>query len=247
MESVASNDRDVRLRFMQIDDRAIAVLREVWATIEPELPSVLDGFYNHVGSVEELSKLVGTQTPRLKQAQSAHWQRLFAGRFDDAYFNGVRTIGLTHSRIGLKPRWYMGGYLYVLNRLVAIIVARHRWSPARLPATLSAVNAVVMLDMELAISVYQDALLEDQSRRQKELEGTIREFETSVEGVVRTLSSSSSGLETTAKAMTATAERTEAQAAAVAAAAEQASANVQTVATAAETSLQLIFARERKI
>ena len=34
----------------------------------------------------------------------------------------VHTIGLTHNRIGLEPRWYIGGYKFVMNRLVEIAV-----------------------------------------------------------------------------------------------------------------------------
>jgi len=81
---------------------------------------ILDAFYSHAGAVPQLASMVVNQIPRLKSAQQAHWQRLFAGTFDDAYMQGVRTIGLTHSRIGLDPRWYIGGYLLVLNMLAEI-------------------------------------------------------------------------------------------------------------------------------
>ncbi len=59
--------------------------------------------------------MIGNDIPRLKAAQGSHWGRLFNGRFDDAYINGVRTIGLIHNKIGLEPRWYIGGYNLVLE------------------------------------------------------------------------------------------------------------------------------------
>src|SRR3569833_452196 len=102
------------MRFMQISNATGEALREFWKVIEPKLPEILDGFYNHLASEPELAKLVGNQTPRLKQAQGSHWARLFAGHFDDTYMDSVRTIGLTHNRIGLEPRWYIGGYKFVM-------------------------------------------------------------------------------------------------------------------------------------
>jgi methyl-accepting chemotaxis protein len=60
------------------------------------------------------------------------------------------------------------------------------------------------------------------------------DFETSVGGVVQSVSASSIELKASAQSMSSTAEETNAQSSAVAAAAEQASANVQTVAAAAE-------------
>ena len=98
--------------------------RGILARCGAELPEIIDGFYQHVTSVPQLKALVGDQVPRLKQAQTAHWKRLFSGRFDDAYFAGVRTIGAVHHRIALEPRWYIAGYTYVLNRLVALAVRR---------------------------------------------------------------------------------------------------------------------------
>ncbi|WP_374379837.1 methyl-accepting chemotaxis protein [Dongia sp.] len=60
------------------------------------------------------------------------------------------------------------------------------------------------------------------------------DFESSVSGIVGTVSSSATELEKSAQGMSATAEQTNRQSTAVAAAAEQATANVQTVAAAAE-------------
>ena len=128
---IGSRRPRARTRFIGLDAEACRLLTAFWPTVEPELPGILDGFYQHVTAVPHLKQLVGDQIPRLKQAQTAHWQRLFSGRFDAAYFAGVQTIGLMHHRIGLEPRWYIGGYTYVLNRLVALAVRTHRWSPGK--------------------------------------------------------------------------------------------------------------------
>ncbi|MCE9650739.1 MAG: globin-coupled sensor protein [Parvibaculum sp.] len=227
-------DRDGRLRFMEINDATGAALRDFWKVIEPHLPDVLDGFYNHLTSEPSLAKLVGTQTPRLKQAQGGHWARLFSGTFDDAYMQSVRTIGLTHSRIGLEPRWYIGGYKYVMNRLIKIAVEKHRWSPAKMIATISAMNTAIMLDMEIAISVYQDAMVAERAERQTMLETAISDFEAVVGGVIKSVSAAADEMQSAAHSMASNAERTSEKTTTVAAAAEEASTNVQTVATASD-------------
>ena len=151
----AQNDSDARTRFMGISPATSQLLAEFWKQVEPALPPILEEFYRHVTSVPPLAKMLGTDIPRLKKAQSAHWERLFSGRFDDAYFAGVRTIGLVHNKIGLEPRWYIGGYNFVLSRLTSLAVRCYRWSPSKMQAVITAVNSAVMLDMDLAISVYQ--------------------------------------------------------------------------------------------
>jgi hypothetical protein len=86
------NDDDLatRTRFIGLDPAACALLTALWPAIEPELPAILDGFYQHVTTVPQLKKLIGDQAPSLKQAQTAHWRRLFSGRFDEAWLSGVR-------------------------------------------------------------------------------------------------------------------------------------------------------------
>ena len=112
----SSQDREIRMRFMRIDSRTGELLREFWKVVEPALPPVLDGFYQHVTAEPQLARLVGNDISRLKAAQGSHWSRLFNGRFDHEYMQGVRAIGLIHNKIGLEPRWYIGGYNFVLSQ-----------------------------------------------------------------------------------------------------------------------------------
>ena len=234
MSQSVQGDLGVRTRFIGLDADACALIKAFWPTVEAELPKIVDGFYQHVISVPHLKAMVGDQIPRLKQTQAKHWQGLFSGRFDEAYFASVHTIGIVHHRIGLEPRWYIAGYTFVLNRLVALAVRTHRWSPRKLAALIAAVNAGVMLDMDIAISTYQEALLAEREQRTKRLDVLLRAFETTTAGLVSTVASASTQLEATARAMSATTGETMQQATNVAAAVEQASVNVQTVASAAE-------------
>jgi methyl-accepting chemotaxis protein len=228
------SDLGVRRRFLGLDAEACQLLAAFWPTIEPRLPEIIEGFYRHLVTIPRLKQMVGEQIPRLKQAQASHWRRLFSGRFDAEYFNGVQTIGNVHHKIGLEPRWYIGGYAYVLNRLVALAIRAHRWSPQKLASLIAAVNAGVMLDMDIAISVYQEALIAEKVQRTQRLDGLLRGFEAKTAVLVGMVASAATELEATSRAMASTTGETVAQATNVTAAVEAASINVQTVASAAE-------------
>jgi methyl-accepting chemotaxis protein len=228
------SDLGVRRRFLGLDAEACQLLAAFWPTIEPRLPEIIEGFYRHLVTIPRLKQMVGEQIPRLKQAQASHWRRLLSGRFDAEYFNGVQTIGNVHHKIGLEPRWYIGGYAYVLNRLVALAIRAHRWSPQKLASLIAAVNAGVMLDMDIAISVYQEALIAEKVQRAQRLDALLRGFEARTAVLVSMVASAATELESTSRAMASTTGETVAQATNVAAAVEAASINVQTVASAAE-------------
>ncbi|HTO84367.1 MAG TPA: globin-coupled sensor protein, partial [Methylomirabilota bacterium] len=227
-------DIATRLRFMRIDDHTRGLLREFWKSLEPELPAILDAFYDHVMREPNLATLVGTQAPRLKTAQRSHWARLFEGRFDQAYMDGVKQIGMVHHKIGLEPRWYIGGYAFVLDRLVDIAVKSCRWSTRRLATLMRAINAAVMLDMDIAISVYQEALLAERQRRTERVDLAVKEFDGKMSSVLSTVKTSAAGMQSVAQALAGNVEETSRRSLAVSAASEEASVNVQTVASAAE-------------
>jgi len=229
-----SQDRDGRMRFMRIDAETGGLLREFWTSVEQALPDILDGFYRHLSSEPRLAALVGDEMPRLKKAQSSHWARLFNGRFDHDYMRGVRTIGLIHNKIGLEPRWYIGGYNFVLCRLVALAVKKYRWTPARMANVLAALNGAVMLDMDIAISAYQEAMLAERLKQQEKIAAAIQSFDGRMTTVLEKLGSSAASLQGVANALATSAERSTRQSGMVAAASEEASTNVQAVAASTE-------------
>jgi methyl-accepting chemotaxis protein len=100
-------------------------------------------------------------------------------------------------------------------------------------------NAVqVFKDNAIEMERLKEEQAEAEKRAVEEKKKSMREladsFQSSVGGIVETVSSSATEMQTTAQSLTATAEETSRQSTAVAAASEQASTNVQTVASAAE-------------
>ena len=115
---------------------------------------------------------------RAKSSQLDHWANISAATFDELYVNKVTTIGSTHARIGLEPRWYIAGYALILEGLIRAIVkdiwpkgipglARRNGSEAA-GSKLAALVKAALLDMDIAISVYLAAAEDDKKRAEAE-------------------------------------------------------------------------------
>lgn len=236
-----------RLAFAGWTDRQSAALTKFLPTLVRELPGILDKFYANLRGWPQLAAMFkGSEAmPRAANAQAAHWQMLFSGRFDDAYVASVKKIGLMHSKIGLDPQWYISGYTFILSHLFELAgrTAGRSLGPtgARRTAELcTAINMAVMIDMDLAISGY---IVENKITYDEKLARLAEDFQAQVAGLAEQLSVASSQLEASAQSMSANTDQANSRALAVAAAAEQASAGVQTVASAAEqlsASIQMI-------
>jgi methyl-accepting chemotaxis protein len=230
---------DERISFLGMTEAHKAGLRALMPDLERALPAMLEGFYRRIRNTPAISGMFKDEAAirRAASAQIAHWMLLFSGRFDEAYIESSRRIGLVHSRIGLDPRWYMGGYAFVLNELAAMAVARQvrhmRRDAGRSTVTtlLQAINMAICLDMDLGISIY---LGENKAGSDRRMAALAQGLEASVGQLVGRLASGAGHLETTAKSMTCSADQTNDQATRVAAAAEAAGTGVHAVAAAAE-------------
>ncbi|RVU16395.1 globin-coupled sensor protein [Methylobacterium oryzihabitans] len=223
---------DARLEFLEIDPDVSAELKNVWALIEPALPAVLARFYDKMQGIPHLAAILGSHKPRLVSAQSKHWAQLFSGRFDEDYVASIRRIGLVHHRIGLEPRWYIGGYSFILNELTRLVCRQKRFGdPSR---RLAALNKAVMIDMDFAISVYQDVLLEERQKRGSVLAAAITTFSEAVQSSLTVSGEASERLAGSARTLSEATDHAMRLAGDAAAAAEHTSTAMQTSAAATE-------------
>ncbi|MCR6631040.1 MAG: globin-coupled sensor protein [Magnetospirillum sp.] len=230
------NERLDFIRFSQDDREALRRFREI---VEPNIDDILEAFYSHISRHPSVSRFFSNEQhmAHAKKAQRTHWLNLFSATFDQNYFHSVREIGRTHSRIGLEPRWYIGGYSLVLADLLAVAARMPRpWllkSQAKpsLEATLSVISRAVLLDIELALSVYLD---EEKATHDRFVERIGDEFSSSVLNIVTSLKSEAGTIGDDATQLHVAANDAGDRARAVADASLSASANVQMVASAIE-------------
>lgn len=181
----SDNHQDIhsRMNFMGLDANRTEQIRSLQAFIERELPTGLDKFYDKIRVTPEVSRFFSAETDiqRAKNAQLGHWKAISDGCFDEKYVSQVRAIGSVHSDIGLEPRWYIGGYALIVEHLIETAVAEHwpggllarknRLDAGAFGSTLAALIKAMLLDMDIAISVYLEQ--EAEKARQKVMRETI--------------------------------------------------------------------------
>ena len=218
MAGVNANDLDGRLSFMEISGADRDALRTFMGVMGDELDGLLNDFYVHLASLPNLKALFSdtSHVEKARSAQRRHWlQQVFTGAFDGAYFESVVRIGKTHARIGLDPRWYVGGYSFVLTRLHSIAIEHFAGDPEKLKRVIGSVDKAVMLDMDIAISVYID---EAKALSSRYLLEQADQFETDVLKVATNVAHSATELEQTSNTVASAAEEVASQSSAVASA-----------------------------
>lgn len=223
-----------RLTFFGIDNETRATLKGLWPEIQPHLPTILTGFYQHVEAMGALAPFVKEKVDGLKAAQTKHWEVLFTDGFSPRYFEQVERIGRAHERIGLSPDWYIGGYTCLLNDLNAVLMRSHYLTSRTLANKLAAVQKAVMADMAFSISIYQICHEEERARRNSQLENAIRTFEGRIAEVLSLTAEKDKEMEQCTAALIQTAAQSESSAEAARSSASETANSVQNGATAVE-------------
>ncbi len=169
-----------RLAYMQFDEKVLSAIRSLKYLVERELPIGLDRFYDQVKKQPQLAHFFsGEQHMRMaKGAQMGHWANIADANFNEEYQRNVEKIGSVHARIGLTPQWYIGGYALVLEHLVEQAVLdnqaqnsgfmKRKTSGADFASAVAGLVKAVMLDLELAVSVYARQAEEAKQQAEKE-------------------------------------------------------------------------------
>lgn len=228
-----------RVSFVEIDQDTFAALDEFRPVIKAALPGILIEFYAHISQWPDLAKMFKDRSrmDHARSAQERHWLHLFDARFDAEYEASVKKIGLVHSRIGLEPTWYIGAYAFTLSRLYARAVKHYKSHLApekaqeKTARLMRAINQCVMIDMDMAISVY---LEENKIAYEARIEHLTEEFDQTIGRIVNSVSSASTELEASAESLVSMATQTSSGAEKVAASSEEASTNVSAVSSATE-------------
>lgn len=187
------------LNFTRKDEENLADLGKV---AQQKTAEIVERFYEHLLKNEETSEFFQSQKhlKKVKQTQSAYFERLFDGNYDEEYGRDRLRVGRAHERIDLGPEWYIGAYSVYLCELLPTILAHYKGRPAKAVEACQSVIKIIFLDMGIAIDTYIEAM----NRRER---GQINKFVEALSEFSGELSTSSSGIMGATSEQTASAQQ----------------------------------------
>lgn len=149
-----TEDQKLRLEFIGIDEDCKETLKSLGPVLEQNIDLILGRFYDNVYKYDFLKQKFSRSVSEMKGAQKKHWTHLFGASFDEQYYYSTQMIGKAHVKINLEPRWYIGGYAFVLCEMIDMMEQEFKKDKSKLAPSLKAVIKAVMLDMDLALTDY---------------------------------------------------------------------------------------------
>lgn len=156
LSELSSREIELRQQWLEFETIPASHIQQVDELLEKHVDELMDFMYEHFLSFEETRSFFPNEQimHRAKSAQKKYFLRLANGSYDKEYVNNRLGVGLTHHRIELDPKWYIGAY----NRALSWMLPRLSANPSS--ASESNIDVAISLmkliffDMGLAIESY---------------------------------------------------------------------------------------------
>lgn len=144
------------LQYLGVNSQTREDLSEAAEALTPELPFIVDQFYDKLIQHEVTRAHFPNQsiTERLKAAQYGYLKDILYKSFDEDYLKKRQEIGKTHERIGLLPRWYIGAYSHYADLFFPLLRNHFSDDPEKMERMQLALMKVFFLDMQIAMETY---------------------------------------------------------------------------------------------
>jgi rsbT co-antagonist protein RsbR len=178
MDRLDLDERELASRrsFFEITEEDLRRLGSLRPLAEKHADAVIEGLYELIlGHPESRGFFPDVTTVhRVKSLQRQYFTGLFAGVCDLRYVEDRLRVGAAHERLGIAPKWYIGGYAKYLGLVFDRLFDELPVPEAR--ASYRSLKKLVAFDMALAIDTYIVASVESLTRHQ----AAIRELSTPV-------------------------------------------------------------------
>jgi PAS domain S-box-containing protein len=145
-----------RKRWLGIGKADEAVLAEIDKIVGSHIPELMTAMYSHFLSFPETRSFFPDEATvnRARSAQTLYFERLIKGNYDEEYVRGRLTIGTTHHRIDLDPKWYLGAYAHAIAWLTNRLAEHYSDDAASLAQAVSSLTRIMFFDVTLAMDTY---------------------------------------------------------------------------------------------
>lgn len=153
---IDDSELEARKAFLELTEDDAEHLRAIHSKLEAAQNGFADGFYQYLRRLPELAALLPDEATvsRLKEAHGRYFDSLTAGDYGMGYVTGRLRVGMTHARIGLTPKWYVGAFRKYLSDMLQAIWMAAEGDFGTFQQATDALIKVVMLDLGLTLDTY---------------------------------------------------------------------------------------------
>lgn len=156
LSELSTHEIELRQQWLEFGTIPPSHIKQVDDLLEKHVDELMDFMYEHFLNFEETRSFFPNDQvmQRAKSAQKQYFLRLANGSYDRDYVNNRLGVGLTHHRIELDPKWYIGAYNRALSWMLPRLVSKDVSQQGSNIDVAISLMKLIFFDMGLAIESY---------------------------------------------------------------------------------------------
>ena len=148
-----------RQEFLGLTEKDADNLVRLAKILEADAVDIVREFYDRLGGHEELKRFLSDPETvhRLRESQRRYLLSLGQGIDQLDMIETRLRIGYTHERIGLKQKWYLGGYAILFELIMQRVTVRCLGDGMAIASLAITLNKVLKFDEILVVDTYYHA------------------------------------------------------------------------------------------
>ena len=226
----------VGLALYQIDAETLALRREAWEILAPELDAIVERHYELVrkGAPFLAQKLFDRGDSPFKQVILKYAERIFCNPFDERWVQDCKDHVEAEAKLGHDMRSRVGIAQSLLTDFIRLVAARRLQSKNHALRLIDTVSRILALDTATSISIHYAAAFSNSKKQSGALHKAIEDFSGVARNVGQTVNGAVASLGDASGKLSDLAQDASVSANAATRAAENTSLNAGEMATAAE-------------
>jgi methyl-accepting chemotaxis protein len=224
----------VGLTLYQIDAETLALRREAWEILGPQLDAIIERHYELVrrGAPYLADKILNRGDSPYKQLILKYTERLFCNPFDEQWVKDCKDHVEAEVKLGHDMRSRSGVAQSVLTEFTQLVATRRFQSKSRALRLVDTVSRVLALDCATSVSIHYSLVFRESKKRNEALGKAMGDFGAIAKNVRQTVGAAVNSLGDASAKLSGLAYGASANANAAAKAAENTSLNAGEMATA---------------
>jgi methyl-accepting chemotaxis protein len=199
---------DVRRKLFALDERAFAMMRDVWPTIEPHLDRMIADIISAARHLPHLRDRIVGESELIKRLERAHFATLFSGDLGVRYFDSCCRIVEEEKAIGLDARFRSTAGNLVFRSAVDALARKYRFSATKLAARVNVISQFIAFDVSNAMSLHRAAAETADNERRQVIDRAIADFASASGEMIESIQGASASLKSSCATMQQGAEET---------------------------------------
>ncbi len=143
-----------RKDFVGFTDEDAKLLKELGPVVKKYAEEFVDSLFDKFLITEETKKFFAEKDTlnHVKRMQKEYFIAFTEGKYEEKYLESRIHLGKLHERIGLEPRWYMGGYSLFLQSAMPFVLKAFKNDTDKSRNAFKALLKLVSLDQDVGVS-----------------------------------------------------------------------------------------------